>query len=62
MNYLPSPLTLSDTKMFVSSMILRILDAEVQTSKGRHNFLLQHETREMGVVIVFVTVVMQMKI
>jgi hypothetical protein len=35
-------------------MILRILDVEVQTSKGRDNFLLQHETREMGVVVTVV--------
>jgi hypothetical protein len=25
-----------------------------QTSEGRHNFLLQHETREMGPVVVTV--------
>ncbi len=31
-------------------MILRIWDFEPEISKGRHNFLLQHETREMGVV------------
>jgi hypothetical protein len=29
-------------------MILRILDVEPKTSKGRDNFLLQHPTREMG--------------
>ncbi len=29
-------------------MILRILDVEPETSKGRNNFLLQHETHEMG--------------
>ncbi len=43
--------------MFVSTFILRILvrvvdDFGCWTSKGRHNFLLQHETQEMCVVVI----------
>ncbi len=48
MNYLPFPLKISLYKM--ATFILRILDVEPEISNGRHNFLLQHETREMGAV------------
>jgi hypothetical protein len=51
MNFL-SPLPLLK---FLSSQKFRVVMKQKRrrwswTSKGRHNFLLQHETREMGVV------------
>ncbi len=56
MHYLSFPLKIPFPKIFVSTFILRILDVEPETSKGRHNFLLQHETREMGVVAIAIVI------
>ncbi len=47
-------------KIFVSTFILRI-DVEPETSKRRGNFLLQHETREMGEMLL-VTAVIQIRV
>ncbi len=51
------PLKIPSPKFRISNFLFCVAD-DFKTSKGRGNFLLQHETREMGVVV---TVVKQMR-